>query len=630
MGDLKSTYERLVYSRPMQILIDMGIFCLAFMAPFVIRFEGVPTDPEITGQIMMLLPFVVLARAMSFGLFSVYLTIWRFVSVRDAIRIIIALMPTTILLFVGRLALPATLPFFRLPLSIISMEFMFSLIGTLGVRVFWRIYTEELNRDRLRLDAGAHTHARTILIGAGAAGNMVAKELLNRTDLGTIIIGFIDDNLKQVGKRVQGIPVLGSTSQIPAIARKHGVQEAVITIANASSRELRRITDLCAKAGLKTRIVPGLFELLDERVKVTRVREVNIDDLLGRSIFNLDNHFDELSAVYRGKRILVAGAGGSIGSELCRQLVTFGPSEIILLDKDENSIFEIDNDLKASVAKGPVIHPVIASIMNADRLRTLFDKYRPEIVFHAAAHKHVPLMEINISEAVLNNVVGTNNLVDTARLSNVERFLFISSDKAVNPTNVMGATKRIGEVIVQEVAKASSTKFACVRFGNVLGSRGSVIPLFQKQIAKGGPVTVTHPDVRRYFMSIPEAVRLIIQANTLGGKGEVFVLDMGEPIKILDMVKTLIRLSGHGEGEIEIRFVGMRPGEKLHEEILVEKEKSLTTKFDRIYVVPATEVLVGRQFELSGIISAAIEGDRARILEHLGNMGIGFHRENHA
>jgi FlaA1/EpsC-like NDP-sugar epimerase len=226
--------------------------------------------------------------------------------------------------------------------------------------------------------------------------------------------------------------------------------------------------------------------------------------------------------------------------------------------------------------------------------------------------------------------VGTNNLVDTARLANVERFLFISSDKAVNPTNVMGATKRIGEIIVQEVAKASSTKFACVRFGNVLGSRGSVIPLFQKQIAKGGPVTVTHPDVRRYFMSIPEAVRLIIQANTLGNKGEVFVLDMGEPIKILDMVKTLIRLSGHGEGDIEIRFVGMRPGEKLHEEILVEKEKNLTTRFDRIYVVPATEVLVGRQFELSGIISAAIEGDRTRILEHMTNMGIGFHRENHA
>ncbi|MGZ5439066.1 MAG: polysaccharide biosynthesis protein, partial [Candidatus Aminicenantales bacterium] len=444
------------------------------------------------------------------------------------------------------------------------------------------------------------------------------------------IVGFIDDNLKQVGKRVQGIPVLGSTAQIPAITRKLGVQEAIITIANASSRELRRIIDLCTKAGLKTRIVPGLFELLDERVKVTRVRDVNIDDLLGRTVFQLDKHLDEVSAAYRGKRILVTGAGGSIGSELCRQLATLGPSEIVLLDKDENSIYEIDNDLKASVSQGPIIYPVIASIMNADRMRALFMHYRPEIVFHAAAHKHVPLMELNSSEAILNNVVGTNNLIDTSCLAEVERFLFISSDKAVNPTNVMGATKRIGEVIVQEVAKTSRTKFACVRFGNVLGSRGSVIPLFQKQIAKGGPVTVTHPDVRRYFMSIPEAVRLIIQANTLADKGEIFVLDMGEPIRILDMVKTLIRLSGQKEEDIEIKFVGMRPGEKLYEELLIEKERSQATNFERIFIAPATEKLMERELELKGVIDAAVDGDRDRIIQNLTNMGIGFHEEKYS
>jgi FlaA1/EpsC-like NDP-sugar epimerase len=612
----------------MQMAVDTVIFTLAYLAPFIIRFEGIPTEPDAI-QMMMLFPAVVLARVLSFSLFSVYLTIWRFVSLPDALRILTALLPTTVLLSIGRLLLPVTLPSLRLPLSVISMEFMFSIIGTLGVRIFWRLRTEELNRDRLRLSAGAHKHARTILIGAGGAGNLVAKELINRTDLGVVIIGFIDDNLKQLGKKVQGIPVLGSSAQIPAISRKYGVQEAIITIANASSRELRRITDLCAKAGLKTRIVPGLFELLDERITVTKVREVNIDDLLGRTIFNLDNHIDELSAVYRGKRILVAGAGGSIGSELCRQLMTLDPSEIVLLDKDENSIFEIDNDLKASVSKGAVVHPVIASIMNADRLRALFEKYRPEIVFHAAAHKHVPLMELNVAEAILNNVVGTNNLVDTARLSGVERFLFISSDKAVNPTNVMGATKKIGEVIVQEVARSSRTKFACVRFGNVLGSRGSVIPLFQKQIAKGGPVTVTHPEVRRYFMSIPEAVRLIIQANTLGDKGEIFILDMGEPIKILDMVKTLIRLSGQNEADIEIQFVGMRPGEKLFEEILIENERDLATKFERIFITRATEELQGRELGLRGIIDAAVDGDKDRIIEHLTNMGIGFHRENY-
>ncbi len=629
MGKWKSAVNRMIYSRVAQIAVDTIIFALAFLAPFVIRFEGIPSQPDVQ-QMMMLLPFVVLARVLSFGLLSVYQTIWRFVSLSDAVRVLMALLPTSLVLLIGRLELPLSLPYLRLPLSVIAMEFMFSMIGTLGVRAFWRLYTEGLNRQRLRLNAGAHPHPRTILIGAGGAGNLVAKELINRTDLGVIIVGFIDDNLKQIGKRVQGIPVLGSTAQIPAISRKLGVQEAIITIANASSREIRRITELCGKAGLKTRIVPGLFELLDERVKVTRVRDVNIDDLLGRSVFKLDNHIDEVSAVYRGKRILVAGAGGSIGSELCRQLATLGPSALVLLDKDENSIFEIDNDLKASVSKGPEIHPVIASIMNADRLQALFERYRPEIVFHAAAHKHVPLMEINAAEAILNNVVGTNNLVDTARVSGVERFLFISSDKAVNPTNVMGATKRIGEVIVQEVAKTSATKFSCVRFGNVLGSRGSVIPLFQKQIAKGGPVTVTHPEVRRYFMSIPEAVRLIIQANTLGEKGEIFVLDMGEPIKILDMVKTLIRLSGQREEDIEIKFVGMRPGEKLYEEILVEKEKNKTTQFDRIYIAAATEVLHGREFDLKGVIGAAIDGDKARIIEHLTHMGIGFHEEKYS
>jgi FlaA1/EpsC-like NDP-sugar epimerase len=629
MGKIKSGLHRLTWSRLTQMLIDTIIFGLAFVLPFILRFEGIPVQPEVREQIRVVLPVIALVRLLSFTLFSVYLTIWRFVSVHEVIRIFAALVPTTLLLFIARIELPGSLGIFRLPLSIIAMEFTFALLGTLGIRIFWRLYTEGLNREKLRTNAGAVANARTVLIGAGGAGNMVAKELINRTDLGTVVIGFVDDNPKQRGKRVQGFKVMGTTAQLPALARKYGITEAIITIANASSKELRRITDICVKAGLKTRIVPGLFELLDDRVKVTRVREVNIDDLLGRSVFQIERHLEEVAAVYRGKRILVAGAGGSIGSELCRQLATLGPSEIILLDKDENSIFEIDNDLKAGKSKGVKVHPVIASIMNADRLRSLFDTYKPEIVFDAAAHKHVPLMEFNVGEAILNNVVGTNNLIDTARLSGVERFLFISSDKAVNPTNVMGATKKIGEILVQEVAKTTATKFACVRFGNVIGSRGSVIPLFQKQIAKGGPVTVTHPEVRRYFMSIPEAVRLIIQANTLGERGEIFILDMGEPIKIVDMVKTLIRLSGQREDDIEIQFVGMRPGEKLYEEILIEKEKNRTTKFERIFIAPATEELGGREISLKGIIDAAIDGDRDRVIEHLKNMGIGYHQEVH-
>lgn len=628
MAKFRSMYRKVVFSRANQVFIDIFLFCLAYLVSFFIRFEGLPSGSSLK-QMLLLLPLVVLVRILCFSLFSVHLIIWRFVSIHDVSNILKALAPPTMILIIGRLVLPDSVALLRLPLSIISMEFLFSLTGTLAVRMLWRVHCEGLRRDRLGTNENSDKHAKTILIGAGSAGNMIAKELLQRVDLKIDLVGFIDDNPKQKGKKVQGIRVLGSTAQIPAISRRLGVQDAIITMANASSKEIRRISALCAKAGLKTKIVPGLFEMLDKRITITKVREINIDDLLGRSVFQLEKHFDEVSGVYRGKCILVTGAGGSIGSELCLQLTALGPREIVLLDKDENSIFEIDNDLRERGSNGVAIHPVIANIMNADRLRVLFEKYRPEIVFHAAAHKHVPLMEYNVTEAIMNNVVGTNNVVDAARISGVERFIFISTDKAVNPTSVMGATKKIGEVIIQEVAKTNSTKFACVRFGNVVGSRGSVIPLFQKQIARGGPVTVTHPEVRRYFMSIPEAVHLILQAGTLGEKGEIFVLDMGQPIKIVDLVKTLMRLSGHKEEDIEIKFVGMRPGEKLYEEILIEKERSLATKFEKIYIAPAMEMLDERVVGLKGIIDAAASGDGDRVIQHLSSMGIGFHRENH-
>jgi FlaA1/EpsC-like NDP-sugar epimerase len=628
MDDLRTTYRKFIYSRANQVLIDIFIFCLAFLVPFFIRFEGVPSAFSLN-QMLILLPYVILARILCFAFFSVYMIIWRFVSVHDASTILTALFPPTMILIIGRLVLPDSLALFRVPLSVISMEFMFSLAGTLSIRMFWRVHCENLRRDRLTANGHSGRRAKTILIGAGAAGNMVAKEVKQRTDLGMDVVGFIDDDAKQHGKIIQGFRVLGTTTQIPVIANRWGVEDAIITIVNASSKEIRRISSICTEAGLKTRIVPGLFELLDEKITITKAREINIDDLLGRSVFQLEKHLEEVSSVYRGKRILVTGAGGSIGSELCRQLVAMGPLEIVLLDKDENSIFEIDNDLRARGSRGVTVHPVIANIMNADRLRVLFEKYQPQIVFHAAAHKHVPLMEYNVTEAILNNVMGTNNLIDTARLSGVERFIFISTDKAVNPTSVMGATKKIGEVIVQEVAKTNNTKFSCVRFGNVIGSRGSVIPFFQKQIARGGPVTVTHPEVRRYFMSIAEAVHLIIQAGTLGEKGEIFVLDMGQPIKITDMVKTLIKLSGHSEEDIEIKFIGMRPGEKLYEEILIDEERARATKFEKIFIAPATESLDGRTVGLKGIIQAAATGDRDKVIQFLSGMGIGFHREGH-
>jgi FlaA1/EpsC-like NDP-sugar epimerase len=620
-----SSSKKILFLRVNQVFVDFIVFCFAFLMPYFIRFEGLPPY-QASIQIKFLFPIIVLSRVFSFAAFSVYTIIWRFFSFRDVWTVLKSLIPVTVILGAGRLMLPDSLSDYRVPFSIIIMEFLFSMVGTMGVRWLRRLQYETHRRADLKARGQNGKLSKTILIGAGSAGNLVAKELRQRADLGLDIIGFIDDDTKKIGKVIQGFPVIGITPQIPYLAHQLGIEEAVITIVNASSKQIRRISELCSEAGVRTRIVPGLFELLDNRIRITKVRNIDITDLLGRSVFQLDEHLEEVRRIYQGKRILVTGAGGSIGSELCRQLAALGPSKIVLFDKDENSIFEIENDLRARTLNGVEIHPVIASITNVNRLKSVFEAYQPEIVFHAAAHKHVPLMEHNVSEAIMNNVLGTSNLVDSARIAGVERFLFVSTDKAVNPTNVMGATKRIGEIIVQEVAKSNRTHFSCVRFGNVIGSRGSVVPLFQKQIAMGGPVTVTHPDVRRYFMSISEAVHLIIQAMTLGKNGEIFVLDMGQPIKVVDLVRALVKLSGLKEEDIEIKFTGLRPGEKLYEEILVDSERSMATKFEKIFVAPATESLDGRISELKGIVAAAAEGDTERVLKNLADMGIGYHR----
>jgi len=618
-------FHRTIFSRVNQVLIDAVVFAVAWIAAYVIRFEGLPTGVFMT-QMITLVFFVVLGRIALFQAFSVYSIVWRYVSIRDSLAIFEALVPFTAILLGLRLFAPARLGLVRVPLSVIIIELLLATLGTLGVRMLRRLTAEGRVRSDLKGKNGG-LRKNVLLIGAGDAGNLVVKEFHYRADLGVKVVGFVDDDRDKLHKNIQGVAVLGVTADIPALAAKHRIDEAIITIANASSKDVRRIVGLCERANLKVKIVPGLFEMLDEKVKITMAREIDIEDLLGRSVFQLKKHLPEVAGVYRGKRILVTGAGGSIGSELCRQLAAMGPAEIVLLDKDENSIFEIDNDLRARGDKGVVIHPVIANIKNGDRLRLLFQKYRPEVVFHAAAHKHVPLMEINIAEAILNNVMGTINVVEAADAAGLERCLFISTDKAVNPSSVMGATKKIGEMIVQGVAKASATKFACVRFGNVLGSRGSVVPLFRKQIARGGPVTVTHPEMRRYFMSIPEAVHLIIQAGTLGEKGEIFVLDMGQPIKIVDLVRTLIRLSGHREDDIEIEFTGARPGEKLYEEILIDEERTKSTKFERIFIAPPVESLNGNALKSAGtLIDAAERGDVGEILRGLAEMGIGYRR----
>jgi len=609
-----------------QILIDLVIFIGAYAFAFAFRFEGVP-DPFNMKQFLYFSAPLAVARLCCFVLAGVYDIAWRYISLGDVITISLTLVPLSVLMAFGRLFLPNKLQLFRIPSSVIVMEFLLVLLGTLSVRMARRYLFEQEERRRFGYSGSPFDTKRVFLIGAGAAGNMTARELIQRKDLGMDVEGFIDDDPLRLGKKILGVKVLGSTEQIPILAKKHRVEEAVITIASATSKDIRRIVGICEKARIKVKIVPGLFEILDDKIKVSKIREINIDDLLGRSLVTFKNHFAETLKAYGEKKILVTGAGGSIGCELCRQIATLRPAGITLLDKDENSIYEIEYELR-NTFKGLSVTPVIADIRNADRIRSIFERLRPDIVLHAAAHKHVPLMEANLSEAVLNNVAGTRTVAKAADQIGAASFINISTDKAVNPTSVMGATKKIGEIIVQELAARSHTYFSCVRFGNVLGSRGSVVPLFQKQIVRGGPITITHPDVRRYFMSISEAVQLILQAGTLGRKGEIFVLNMGNPIKILDLAKDMIKLSGFAEEEFEFLYVGLRPGEKLYEEILVDEEKDEATQFEKIFIAQPMKV-DGLVFDeqLTELINLAQAQEDDKIRDHLKNMGIGFKPE---
>jgi FlaA1/EpsC-like NDP-sugar epimerase len=623
-GAMNAMYD-FVFRRIHQVLLDLGVFAVCWFAAYVVRFEGLPAGiyASYLKQMLILMPIIMMARLISFYVFSVYNIVWRYISIRDTFFVLAAMTPVTIVLAGLRYLTPIDLPLLRVPISVIVIEFLLVLLGSSGIRIARRLAFEVQMRDSFANKNGDHLKS-VLLIGAGDAGDMVLRELQQRADLGVRIVGFLDDDPKKYGKTIHGVRVLGNTTQIPEFVAKNSIQEAIISIVNASSRDIRRIMDACTSSGIKAKIIPGIFELLEDSVKVSKVRDIRIEDLLGRDVVNFEARLPEIEGFYRDKRIMVTGAGGSIGSELCRQLCLLWPKDIILLDKDENSIYEIDTELQQKHPECQPV-PIIANIKNRQRLDQIFAKWHPDVVFHAAAHKHVPLMEINASEAILNNVVGSLNTIEGANASGVERFIFISSDKAVNPTNIMGATKRVGEVLVQDVAARSRTKFSCVRFGNVLGSRGSVVPLFQRQIAGGGPVTVTHPDAERYFMSISEAVQLIIQAGTMGDRGEIFILDMGKPVKIKDLAMDLIRLSGFQDGEIEVKYTGMRTGEKLYEEILIDKERDGATRFEKIFMAAPFEFDYDAfRRRLGELVGAAGEGDVARIRAGFREMGIGF------
>lgn len=514
--------------------------------------------------------------------YGLYRKVWEYASVGELKSIFKAV--TFSILVVGITQAVVTLDVLYRTLLITWMLHIL-LIG--GSRLSWRVIRDRFNnKQKYSTDK-----KRTLIIGAGAAGTMITRQLLNNVQSPLEPVAFLDDDLTKKGLELFGIRVLGNTNKLKEIVNRYKIEHIIVAIPSMCKLKRAKLMEKCINTGIKTQTVPMIEDLLTGKIAINEIRDVKIEDLLGREEIQLDMR--AISNKLSGKTILVTGAGGSIGSEICRQVINFKPKQLILLGHGENSIYTIDMELRQLefVKSGEVdIVPIIADIKDQERIFHIISTFHPDVIYHAAAHKHVPLMEVNPVEAVKNNIFGTKNIADAAAALGVGHFVMISTDKAVNPPNVMGATKRFAEIIIQNIAKTSKTKFAAVRFGNVLGSRGSVIPLFKKQISEGGPVTVTDERMTRYFMTIPEASRLVIQAGTLAEGGEIFVLDMGEPVKISDLAKNLIRLSGYKEEEIKIEYTGIRPGEKLYEELLNDTEIQQEKVYPSIYIGKATPI----------------------------------------
>jgi FlaA1/EpsC-like NDP-sugar epimerase len=499
-----------------------------------------------------------------------------------------------------------------LPRSVPILDLILTLIVTTGCRLSVR-FAQHIKVGKAN---GVHAQQGVIIVGAGEAGGMVARELRANPQIGLYPVAFLDDDPAKIGNQVHGIPVLGTRKDLVQVAGDHGVREVIIAMPTAPGSVMREIKDAGVYAGLHMRTVPGIFDIISGKVAVSQLREIDIADLLRRKPVETDRK--AVREIVHGATVLVTGAGGSIGSEICRQVAKFGARELILVGHGENSLFDIQNELRDTRPLVELV-PVVADIRDAARISRVFDTYRPAVVFHAAAHKHVPLMELNPEEAVTNNVVGTRNVLAAAEATAVSRFVFISTDKAVNPVNVMGATKLLAETLVHESAVRTGRPYVSVRFGNVLASRGSVVPLFKAQIGKGGPVTVTHPEMCRYFMTIPEAVQLVLQAAALGTGGETFLLDMGEPVKIVDLAKDMIQLSGLEVGaDIDIVFTGLRPGEKIFEELYSSSEEFERTEHEKIFRLHRNGHGASRPPDLGGLFAAAAGGDSLRLRQLLG------------
>ena len=572
----------------LMMLLDSCLILGSILLAYLLRFEGYIPAHE-WQHFFSAAPFILLLKLTSFWSFGLYKGMYRYISLVDLLNVLKATLAATAIIMTVILFLYR---FEGFPRSVFIIDGILTFVFIGGLRVGIRLFLSEqekgfsLLRQMFQLHWGktaGNSEKGLVIIGAGDSGEKMLREIRDNANLHYDVIGFLDDDPLKHGMKIHGVPVLGPIQKIQELASGGGIDEILIALPSASTKQMKRIIETCEQTGLKTRTTPSIGELIGGRISHKNIREVSFEDLLGRDVVDLD--MKSIGNFLRGEVILVSGAAGSIGSELCRQIASFNPKNLILLDKTENSLFTVEMEFRQRFPK-TFITPVLGNVKHKNFLDRLFSVYRPQVVFHAAAYKHVPIVEMNPWEAVFNNIVGTKNIVEASHQFEADRFIMISTDKAVRPSSVMGATKRVSEMITTSYASSNPTKFACVRFGNVIGSEGSVVHLFRKQIERLGPVTVTHPEITRYFMTISEACRLILQAGAMGKGGEIFVLDMGTPIKITKMARDLIRLSGFKPDEdIEIKFIGLRPGEKLHEELITEGEGMVQTNYEKIFVL---------------------------------------------
>ena len=577
----RNNWARRLLDKRFQYLLDLFVLALAFALAYSLRFDFEIPKAEINPGLAQL-PLVVLVQFAAMNLLGIYTFIWRYVGMSELKPFLAAALWSTLPVLILRLILTDEMHSWRVPVSVIVMDAILGFGGVLGLRVLRRILYEGNVTWLKRKRVSNGNKKRILLIGAGRAGMLAAKEIHGRGSSDLKVEGYVDDDPNKNGSVIQGIKVLGTTQDLQRLVREFRIDHVVISIAQASRQEFRRILDVCEQIPVKVRVIPSLYEILQGNVKVSRIRDVQIEDLLGREQVRLDE--DDLGQLLGGKVVMVTGAGGSIGSELARQVARFQPSSLLLAERAEFALFEINRELSESNPELSII-PLVADTGDEARFRSIFTKYRPQVLIHAAAHKHVSMMEINSSEAIKNNVLATHLLGELSGEFEVEVFVLISTDKAVRPKSVMGASKRIAELVVQDLNTRYATRYVAVRFGNVIGSAGSVIPIFRDQIQRGGPVTVTHPDMVRYFMTIPEAAQLVLQAGSFAEGGEIFILDMGEPVRILDLAKETITLSGLKPFEdIDIAFTGMRAGEKLFEELQFTEEQMAKTHHPKIFI----------------------------------------------